>query len=173
MNLSRYVDDLRQQVVAAAALGSEETRDLADRLMAPVEAATRLVLLDVLGQAADEITCELAPASVEVRLRQGDPEFVVITPVADAMTGPATTAQSIAPTSTGSVAGPDDGATARVTLRLPEETKARIEQAAADAGLSVNAWLVRVTTAALGQGGPSVPGPCSTGSGEHVTGWVR
>ena len=35
------------------------------------------MLLEALSAAADEITRELAPGSVEVRLRAGDPEFVV------------------------------------------------------------------------------------------------
>src|SRR5688500_9928999 len=82
MDLTRYVDDLRHQVLAATELGGDDIRALAERLMAPVEAATRLVLLDVLSDAADEITGELAPGSVEVRLRQGDPEFVVTAPAA-------------------------------------------------------------------------------------------
>ncbi len=177
MNLTRYVDDLRHQVLAATELGGDDIRALAERLMAPVEAATRLVLLDVLSDAADEITGELAPGSVEVRLRQGDPEFVVTTPaavppVAVGDAGPTTAASGAAPSTSAPGPDPDEGATARVTLRLPEQTKARIEQAAADGGVSVNAWLVRVTTDALGDSPRPRPTPRSV-VGDHVTGWVR
>jgi hypothetical protein len=50
---------------------------LARRSTAALESAVRLMLLDALSAAADEITLELAPGSVEVRLRAGDPDFVV------------------------------------------------------------------------------------------------
>lgn len=174
MDLTRYVDDLRHQVLAAAEFGGDDIRALADRLMAPVESATRLVLLDVLSDAADEITGELAPGSVEVRLRQGDPEFVVTAPPAagDARAAERDVAAMPPTTPAGPAVDIDEGGTARITLRLPEQTKARIELAAADAGLSVNAWLVRVTTDALGDS--PRPRPASRGwTGEHVTGWVR
>ena len=47
-------------------------------------------------------------------------------------------------------AGEDDERTmSRINLRLPERLKARVEQAAASEGLSVNAWLVRAAAAAL------------------------
>ena len=65
---------------SAAEGGGEAARALAERLVAPLDAAVRLALLDALAAAAQEITCELAPGSVEVRLRGRDPEFVVTTP---------------------------------------------------------------------------------------------
>ena len=40
-------------------------------------------------------------------------------------------------------AAPDEDLTSRITLRLPESLKARIESAAASQGVSVNTWLVR------------------------------
>ena len=42
----------------------------------------------------------------------------------------------------------------RINLRLSESLKGRIEEAAGQAGLSVNAWLVRAAAAAL-EGGPA------------------
>lgn len=171
MDLTPYVEDLRNQVRAATELGGDDVRALADRLMAPVEAATRLVLLDVLSDAADEITGELAPGSVEVRLRRGDPEFVV-TSAPDLGVPTAAPAPGSLPPPPPAGADTDESATARITLRIPEPTKVRIEQAAAEAGLSVNAWLVRVTTDALGDPPRSRPSTRGT-TGDHVTGWVR
>src|SRR6478736_1441040 len=84
MDLTRYVDELRQQLSTAAAAGGDEARDLADRLTAPLDAAVRLVLLEALSTAASEITAELAPGSVDVRLQGRDPEFVVTPPPASA-----------------------------------------------------------------------------------------
>src|SRR5512133_3590757 len=77
MDLSQYVENLRRELAVTADAGGEEVRALAERLTAPLESAVRLMLLDALSAAADEITRELAPGSVELRLRAGEPEFVV------------------------------------------------------------------------------------------------
>src|SRR5829696_5513028 len=77
MDLMPYVENLRRQLAVAADAGGEDARAIAERLTAPLESATRLMLLEVLSAAADEITRELAPGSVELRLRAGEPDFVV------------------------------------------------------------------------------------------------
>ena len=77
MDLTPYVENLRRELAVAAEAGGDEARALAERLTAPLESAVRLTLLDALSAAADEITRELAPGSVELRLRGGEPEFVV------------------------------------------------------------------------------------------------
>jgi len=69
MELGQYVSDLQRQLVDAAANGAEDTRAVAERLAAGLDAATRLVLLDALSAAVDEITRDLAPGSVDLRLR--------------------------------------------------------------------------------------------------------
>src|SRR6266545_3868807 len=83
MDLTSYVDNLRRELAVAAEAGGEDARALAERLTAPLDAAARLALLEALSAAADEITRDLAPGSVEVRLRGRDPEFVVTAPPAD------------------------------------------------------------------------------------------
>ena len=88
MDLAPYVHDLQQHLAVAAEAGGEESRVVAERLSAPLEAATRLVLLEALSAAAGEITRELAPGSVDVRLRGRDPEFVVASPSGSARTSP-------------------------------------------------------------------------------------
>ncbi|GAA1708182.1 toxin-antitoxin system HicB family antitoxin [Isoptericola hypogeus] len=172
MDLTRYVDQLQRQLSTAAAAGGDEARELADRLTAPLDAATRLVLLDALSDAAGEISAELAPGSVDVRLRAGVPEFVVAKPVTPAEP----TAPAAAPASTPpQVADAEAGATTRTTLRLPDHLKVQAETAAARDGVSVNTWLVRAVAAALEQppGRPAAQaGPEQRGSG-RVTGWVR
>src|SRR5438105_12887745 len=80
MDLRQYIDGIQSQLTAAAEAGGDEARALAERLVAPLDAAIRLALQDVLAAAAEEITCALAPGSVEVRLRGRDPEFVVTPP---------------------------------------------------------------------------------------------
>lgn len=165
MELGTYVDELQRQLMAAAAAGSEETRETAQRLTTALDAAARLVLLEALGAAAAEITTELAPGSAEVRLRGREPEFVV-TP-AQRWDQPAAAPSPTVP----SVAEGEDGATTRTTLRLPDELKSRVEAAAAQAGVSVNTWLVRAIAATLDT---TVARPTTQElSGTRVTGWVR
>ena len=77
MELGQYVSDLQRQLVDAAANGTEETRALAERIATGLDAATRLVLLEALSTAAAEITRDLAPGSVDLRLRGREVEFVV------------------------------------------------------------------------------------------------
>ncbi|MGI5169664.1 hypothetical protein ACQEU3_35465 [Spirillospora sp. CA-253888] len=182
MDLAPYVDHLRRELAVAAAAGGPEARELAERLTAPLESAARLVLLEALSAAADEVTRDLAPGSVEVRLRGRDPVFAVAAPPAPATPSappeagpPPATAQPARP----AAPEPEDGGTARISLRVPENLKPRIEEAASGAGLSVNAWLVRAVTAALepGRGGPQDSPPPRGGDGprsaRHYTGWVR
>jgi len=83
MDLSPYVEEIRQQVAVAADAAGDDARVLADRLMAPLDAAVRLSLQGALAAAAEEITCDLAPGSVELRLRGRDLEFVVAPPPPD------------------------------------------------------------------------------------------
>src|ERR1700694_5196903 len=77
MELTRYVESLRDQLAVAAAAGGEEAEQLAERLTAPLDAAARLVLQEALSDAAEEITRELAPGSAELRLRGRELTFVV------------------------------------------------------------------------------------------------
>src|SRR4029079_16073606 len=89
MDIPPYAETLRRELVVAADAGGEDARALAERLTAPLESAIRLMLLDVLSAAADEITREVAPGSVELRLRAGEPEFVVTSAPGDETVGPA------------------------------------------------------------------------------------
>ncbi|EGX56097.1 hypothetical protein SZN_29595 [Streptomyces zinciresistens K42] len=171
MDLSPYVDNLRRELAVAAEAGGEEARKLAERLTAPLESATRLTLLNVLSAAMDEITRELAPGSVDVRLRGLEPDFVVTPPPADdTTTEPVKAAEApVAPMPADS----EGGGPARINLRLPAHLKARTEEAANREGLSVNAWLVRAVAAAV-EGGPPTRATEKTRTvGQSLTGWVR
>ncbi|MBG6182395.1 hypothetical protein IWX65_000324 [Arthrobacter sp. CAN_A214] len=171
MDLQRYVEDLQQQLGAAAEAGGQQARELADRLTAPLETATRLVLLEALAAAAGEITRELAPGSVDVRLRGRNPEFVVTPPATSAdFEGGSDDSDAPSP----SAAGAEETGTSRFTLRLPDQLKSRIEEAAARERLSVNSWLVRSVTASLDQVGPgSRAGARKPSSGRRYSGWVQ
>ncbi|MET7135930.1 histidine kinase [Cellulosimicrobium sp. MI9406] len=176
MDLTPYVDDLQDRLAAAADAAGDDGRRLAERLTAPLDAAVRLVLLDALSAAAGEISAELAPGSVDVRLRGGAPEFVVAVPAV----APAPT-EALVPASTSAApAGPapadvEAGATTRTTLRLPDHLKTQAETAAARDGVSVNTWLVRAVAAALEQstGRPAAQARPQQRGSARVTGWVR
>ncbi|MFC8433414.1 toxin-antitoxin system HicB family antitoxin [Streptomyces sp. NPDC057253] len=171
MDLTPYVDNLRRELAVAAEAGGDEARELAERLTAPLESATRLVMLHVLSAAMDEITRELAPGSVDVRLRGLDPDFVVTLPPTEG----AAPVEPVAPAEQAGAPAPDadEGGTARVNLRLPAHLKARAEEAATREGLSVNAWLVRAVSAAVDDGTrPRTPGRAQS-VGQSFTGWVR
>lgn len=118
MDLTPYVDTLRRELaVAAEDCGGDEARALAERLTAPLESATRLTMLNVLSAAMDEITRELAPGSVDVRLRGLDPDFVVTLPATGiAAAEPASVPAE--PLRAPALTDNDEGGTARVNLRL-------------------------------------------------------
>ncbi|MEV0679648.1 toxin-antitoxin system HicB family antitoxin [Actinosynnema sp. NPDC050436] len=164
MDLTPFVDNLRRELTTAAEAVGEDAAALAGRMTAQVESAARLTLLEALSAAASEITRDLAPGSVDVRLRGLDPEFVVAAPPTDQ--APHEPADATPPPPP---AADEDGAMTRINLRLPEHLKLRVEEAAARAGTSVNAWLVRAASAALD---PVSRQPTRT-VGQRYTGWVR
>ncbi|WP_194292567.1 hypothetical protein [Streptomyces katsurahamanus] len=174
MNLTPYVDSLRQEFLAAAEAAGEETLQIAERLVPALDSAVRLTLLHALSTAADEISRELAPGSVEVRLRGLDPGFAVTRPSPDpgyAQVGDG----GYAPVDDGGaeqLIGDGDGATARINFRPPEHLKERIEEAAGREGLSVNAWLVRAVAATLSSGAKHGERKAPSGT-RHWNGWVR
>ncbi|MEV5886917.1 hypothetical protein AB0L74_30305 [Streptomyces sp. NPDC052020] len=170
MDLTPYVDTLRRELAVAAEAGGDEARELAERLTAPLESAARLTMLHVLSAAMDEITRELAPGSVDVRLRGLDPDFVVTPPPADGG-APAEPAAPVEPAP--APADGDEGGTARVNLRLPAHLKARAEEAASREGLSVNAWLVRAVSVAVDGGTRPRTQEKTRALGQGFTGWVR
>jgi antitoxin component of RelBE/YafQ-DinJ toxin-antitoxin module len=168
MQLDPYIQAVQGQLAVVAEAGGEGSRAVAAQLGATLESAIRLALQDALASAAMEISVELAPGSVEVRLRGRDPEFVVVPPPADA------------PSRGGDLRLPpavaldgDESASARINLRVPERLKLRIEAAANAAGLSVNAWLVRVTALAAEGARIDSRDEGISADGRHFKGWAR
>ncbi|HXY72115.1 MAG TPA: toxin-antitoxin system HicB family antitoxin [Actinomycetota bacterium] len=179
MDIDTYIQSVRRQLELSVEAGGDESRDAARRLIAPLESAIRLSVQDALAAAAEEITLELAPGAVELRLRGREPEFVVSLPPTDPGAEDAE-GQVAAPSTwlgrgsgSGDV-GEDDSALSRINLRLPERLKARVEEAAAEDGLSVNAWLVRAAATAVERRGPAVRRDVRTPHGaQRYTGWAR
>jgi hypothetical protein len=163
MDLMPYVELVRRELAIAAEAGGDEARALAERLTAPLESAIRLTLMEALAAAGAEITREMAPGSVWVRLNGRDPDFVVTLPPHPAAVSPDPEPEP--------VVIDEKSATSRINLRLPEEIKARVEEAAAREHVSVNSWMVRAATAAL-PGPRTAPGR-THGGGDSFQGWAR
>jgi len=177
MDLAQYVNRLHHELMVAAEAGGDDARALAERLTAPLESAVRLTILAALSAAASEITRELAPGSVDLRLRGLDPEFVVTPAPAGEPRDEADEeifGSPTRPTSAG-MGDVEEGGTARMTLRLPEQLKLRIEEAAGREALPVNTWLVRTLATALEPGGRGrrPRRHDSSGDQQHYTGWVQ
>jgi hypothetical protein len=175
MDLTTYVNNLGREFATLADAGGEEARALVERLTGSLESAIRMTLLDALSAAADEITRDMAPGSVELRLRGRDPNFVVTPPPAEPAEHPAVEATSGGVAESELLIG-EDGPAARINVRMPEQLKAAIEDAAAVQGRSVNAWLVRAAAAALQRSDRDQrPEPPAGGkrAKQGFTGWVR
>jgi hypothetical protein len=150
MQIDGYIQALREDLTRVAAIGDDATARAADLLSVAIEASLGRRIQDVLAEAALELNTQLDSAHVEVRIAGRDPELVLVR-------------------EDGSVPEPvDEAFSARITLRLPESLKQRIEAAAARESASVNTWLVQ----ALQRGLESRNRP-SSGSRNRLTGYGR
>lgn len=170
MDITQYVETLREDLARAASAMGPETEEAANRLGLVLDSSVRLALMEALSAAAADITTQLPGTSVEVRLSGRDPHFVVVGAAAEEEV---TTAIPTAGETTQLPVDEEGAETARVTLRLPDALKARAEELAAGRGQSLNTWLVNAIRAATSPdsfsamfgslfgppGAPSPPGP--------------
>ena len=127
MQIDSYVQALREDLARVAAVGDESTARAAELLAVALESALGRRLLEALGEAALELSGQLESGRVEVRFAGGDPELVLVREEEAPPAEPA-----------------DEAFTARITLRLPESLKVRLEAAATREGVSVNTWVVQM-----------------------------
>jgi hypothetical protein len=176
MNLNDAGHRVREQLIAAAALGDERTREIAASLAQAAESAVRLVVIEALSRASTELADALADAATlsavswapEISVQLDGDRLGFAVAVSQPVPGPAGANGSEA-------AEVDRGeATARISLRLSESLKAAIERAADRAELSVNSWLVRLATDALNPTDPvtETRGSWHSNRGNRVTGWI-
>src|ERR687892_598007 len=132
MQMSPHVDAILADLDAAAQVGDDSVAQAARRLVRALEASLRVRLLEAMSEAASELNAALPEGHVDVRIAGGDVELAYVSgpPPADD-------------------AAPDEDLTSRITLRLPESLKARVETAAARQSVSVNTWLVRAAARSL------------------------
>ena len=127
MELDPYVATLRDHLLAAAAVGGDAATAAAQRLVVSLEAAARLALIEALSHAADDLTTQIVPGTVELRLRGGDPQLVVRLPdqrfeaprLPEDLT-PAGAASAASGEGSANDPGGPEGAVSRISLRLPD-----------------------------------------------------
>lgn len=139
MDLSPHTQQLRQRLEAA--VPGDAPPEVIGQLLAALEPALQLQLLDVLCLAAVEVSEQLPAGHVELRLAGRDARLVLV---------------GDQPTSTGDGhrTSEADISTARITLRLPDSLKSDVERAAERTGVSTNTWLVRAVRDALHEAVP-------------------
>jgi hypothetical protein len=151
MDLSPYIESVRAGVVSASSLADEPTQHVAARLGTAIESSTRLALIRALSDAAGTISAELAPSSVEVRMVGSEPEFVVSIQTADAEPTLLMPESEQASEDAAATSDVEDEPVARISLRLPQSVKTRVDEIASAEGISTNAWLIRAVMDALSE----------------------
>ncbi len=162
MELSEFAAKLRGELTSITRFAGEDVARAAELLTEALDSSVRLILLDVLSAAAADITARLDDTVVEVRLAGGEPTFVVMTAPPEA--------EYEEPAAAG---GDQEPGTARLTLRLADSLKTRIEAAAARDGASVNTWLVRAASGALDNPPRGGQAAGRRGPGQRITGYAR
>jgi Arc-like DNA binding domain len=151
MDLSPYLESVRTGVASASSLADERTQQVAERLGTAIESSTRLALIQALSDAAGTISAELAPSSVELRMVGTDPEFVVTVHTGEAEPTLLMPESEVEQASEPSTAEAEEEPVARITLRLPQSVKAKVDEMASSEGISTNAWLIRAVMDALSE----------------------
>src|SRR3989442_3019342 len=121
MQTAQVIESIQADVAALAAVGDEAAAELASRIAAALAAPLRLRLLEALTDAATELSPQLPDGRVEVRLMGGDPVLVYV---------------EDAPARRPRPEEEREGQEARITLRLPESLKGRVDGEAAREGVS-------------------------------------
>jgi hypothetical protein len=124
MKMSLVVEGFRSDVLAVGELGDEAVADLAERIASVFERSAPSRILSLLSDVAAELTAELPEGRIEIRLVGDDVEFAYVDDQVEA---------------------PDSDAdmSSRITLRLSDQLKARVEASASRQSVSVNTWIVR------------------------------
>jgi hypothetical protein len=125
MKMSLAIEGLRSDVVAVGELGDEAVAQAAERIAAVLARSASSRILDLLSEVAAELSAELPEGRVEIRLVGDDVEFAYV--------------DERPPPTEG-----EGDLSSRITLRLSEPLKARVETSASREGLSVNGWILRL-----------------------------
>jgi hypothetical protein len=177
MDLSQYVQRLREDLASAAAAGDEQTQRTAALLGAAIEPAARLAIMNALSDLAAEVTATLGDRVVEVRLDGRDVRVAVTGEPAREPEPEPEPPPTSGPGPFRGFPGGEAGDISRITLRLMEQIKGQAEQAAAAQGVSLNSWLAQAVQGALAGGGhrkhTRPEGVKDDRDGRRLRGWVE
>jgi hypothetical protein len=123
--MSLVVEGFRTDLLAVGDLGDEAVAEAAERIGAVISRSAASRVLDLLGEVAADVSAVLPEGRIELRLVGDEAAFSY---VADPPPPPEADAEL----------------TARITLRLPEALKRKVEASATSAGISVNGWILRL-----------------------------
>src|SRR4051794_8078071 len=186
MDLTPYIRTLREDLLAAAALGDEETRRAAALLGAVIEPAGRLAIMNALSDLAAEVTGALDRHVVEIKIDGRDVRISVSDKYGasdKAEDGDVSDEQS----RSGHHLSPDElrramqeagGELSRTTVRLFNDLKSQAEQAASEQGVSLNTYITRAvsdsvrTAVPSGRNGKRAKGNEGNRAGRTVTGFI-
>jgi hypothetical protein len=152
MQLTPYLEAVARDLDRATALADEQTREVTHRVAAAIEPGLRLAMVQLLSDAAAQLTAELGGPVISVRMEGRDPAWHVVREEPDPVVPEAEPA--------------DEDNSARVTVRLPEAIKKRAEVAAQNAGQSLNTWIVQALRRASTADHPSHR------SSRRISGWA-
>lgn len=165
MDLTPYLASVAQDLDKVTALADDQVRDVAHRLVAALEPGLRIALVRAVSDTAAQINTDLDEAVVTVTMSAGEPMVNVTSTPSRATADPP-------PAPPGPPAPPEpadvDGGLARITLRVPDQLKTRAEELSAEAGQSLNTWLVHAVRRATTEAGHR---PRTRGTG-RVSGWA-
>jgi hypothetical protein len=196
MDLTRYLQNLRDDLLTAASIGDENARQAAALLAGALEPAARLAIMNALSDLAAEVTDALQDTTVDLRLDGRDVRVAVTRHTADSAASARQdsyfTKRPDNGSTDGAADGPTDGASAddlrhavqdaggelsRTTVRLFNELKSQAERAASEQGVSLNTYISRAVSDSVRSAVPGKGGPKGSGSGGHgrrnVTGYIR
>lgn len=190
MDLTPYLQRLRDDLLAAASLGDEHTRRAAALLTTTLEPAARLAMMSALADLAAEVTGALQDTTVDIRLdgthlrvsvdRHDSPDGAGEQWPTDTQSDDETGAGNAGADDARDLTGEDLGRAvrdaseelSRTTLRLVQNLKAQAERAATAQGVSLNTYIQRAVSDAVRSAGGH--GRRRGGRGPHtVSGFVQ
>ena len=180
MDLNPYIRHLREDLLAAAAVGDEEIRRAAALLAAAIEPAGRLAIMNALSDLAAEVTQALDDHVVEVKLDGRDLNVTVSRRDGAEATVGEPAAHQVHPDDLRRAMQEAGGELSRTTVRLFNDLKSQAEQAASDQGVSLNTYISRAVSNSVrtavppGMGGRRDRGrPGQDGDGRTVSGFIK
>lgn len=126
MKMSKFIELLSSDIKALGKLGGQELDSAVSRLIPTLAPVLRTRLLEALTEIAEELSEQLPGAHLEARVQGDEIELIYVEDGSVIRESPA-------------------DLNARITLRLPEDLKSRIESAATKEGISLNSWLLKTS----------------------------